>query len=132
MSKVSDYLKKGTFFLATVDGDQPKVRPIGAFTKDEEGKVHVGIGSFKNVYKQLQANPKCEIVACEGGTWLRYTGKAVFDETDEYSEAILDMVPFLREHVYNEETGFKMVTFYLEDATAIVIDMMTVVEELDV
>ena len=132
MSQVSDFLKKGTFFLATVDGDQPRLRPIGAFTKDEEGKVHIGIGDFKNVYKQLQANPKCEIVACDGGEWLRYTGTAVFDDTDKYSEAILDAVPFLRKHVYNEETGFKMVTFHLEDATALVIDMMTVTEEIDV
>ncbi|MGI6221778.1 MAG: pyridoxamine 5'-phosphate oxidase family protein [Coriobacteriales bacterium] len=132
MSQIGDYLKKGTYFLATVDGDQPRVRPVGAVYDGPDGRAHIGIGSFKNVYKQLKANPKCEIVACDGGEWLRYTGTAVFDDTDEYSEAILDAIPFLREHVYNEETGFKMETFHLENATAQIIDMMTVVEELDV
>lgn len=131
MSQIGDFLRKGTFFLATVDGDQPKLRPIGALAEGDDGRVHIGIGDFKEVCKQLKANPKCEVVACDGGEWLRYTGTAVFDETDQYSEAILNAIPFLREHVYNETTGYKMVTFHLEDAKAVIIDMMTVIEELD-
>ena len=82
MSKINDFLSEaGVFFLATVDGDQPKLRPLGAHF-DMDGKVLFGVGDFKDVYRQLVANPKTEIVACkENGHWLRYTGKAVF-ETD--------------------------------------------------
>ena len=67
-----------TFYLATVDGDQPKLRPLGAHHL-VDGKVWLGVGEFKNVYRQLVANPKCEVVALQpaGGKWLRWTGRAV-------------------------------------------------------
>ncbi|MBR2560836.1 MAG: pyridoxamine 5'-phosphate oxidase family protein, partial [Eubacterium sp.] len=65
MSKVNDFLSEaGTFFLATVDGDQPKVRPLGLHF-EMDGKVLFGIGDFKNVYRQLVKNPNTEIVACK-------------------------------------------------------------------
>ena len=124
MSKVNDFLTEaGVFFLATADGDQPKVRPLGAHLEMDD-KVIFGVGDFKNVYKQLAANPKVEIVACKpDGHWLRYTGKAVFEEDPKYAEALLDMMPDLR-NIYNEETGNKMMTFHLEDATAVDIPVM--------
>ncbi|MBE6029183.1 MAG: pyridoxamine 5'-phosphate oxidase [Clostridiales bacterium] len=124
MSKVNDFLTEaGVFFLATVDGDQPKVRPLGAHLEMDD-KVLFGVGDFKDVYKQLVANPKVEIVACkQDGHWMRYTGKAVFEEDPKYAEAILDMIPDLR-NIYNEQTGNKMMTFHLEDATAVDIAMM--------
>jgi uncharacterized pyridoxamine 5'-phosphate oxidase family protein len=124
MSKINDFLTEaGVFFLATVDGDQPKLRPLGAHM-EADGKVMFGVGDFKGVYKQLVANPKTEIVACkEDGHWLRYTGKAVFDEDPKYAEMFLDGMPDLRE-VYNEETGHRMMTFHLEDATAFDIPVM--------
>ena len=119
MSKVNDFLTEvGVFFLATADGDQPKLRPLGAHLEMDD-KVIFGVGDFKNVYKQIAANPKVEIVACKpDGHWLRYTGKAVFEEDPKYAEAMLDMMPDLR-NIYNEETGNKMMTFHLEDATAV-------------
>ena len=124
MSKVNDFVTEaGGFFLATVDGDQPKVRPLGAHLEMDD-KVLFGVGDFKDVYKQLVANPKVEIVACkQDGHWMRYTGKAVFEDDPKYAEAILDMIPDLR-NIYNEQTGNKMMTFHLEDATAVDIPMM--------
>ena len=124
MSKVNDFLTEaGVFFLATADGDQPKLRPLGAHLEMDD-KVIFGVGDFKNVYRQLVANPKVEIAACKpDGHWLRYTGKAVFEEDPKYAEAMLDMMPDLR-NIYNEETGNKMMTFHLEDATAVDIPVM--------
>lgn len=124
MSKVNDFLTEvGVFFLATADGDQPKLRPLGAHLEMDD-KVIFGVGDFKNVYKQIEANPKVEIVACKpDGHWLRYTGKAVFEEDPKYAEAMLDMMPDLR-NIYNEETGNKMMTFHLEDAIAVDIPVM--------
>ena len=124
MSKLSDFLTEaGIFFLATNDGAQPKLRPLGAHI-EMDGKVLFGIGDFKDVYKQLKANPLCEIAACKpDGHWLRYTGKAVFETDQKYAEAVLEGAPHLR-NIYNDETGNKMMMFRLEDAKAVVIAVM--------
>lgn len=124
MSKINDYLTKaGVFFLATVDGDQPKLRPLGAHLEMDD-KVIFGVGDFKAVYRQMVANPKVEIVACiDGGHWMRYTGKAVFETDEKYAEAMLDGMPHLR-GIYNDETGHKMMCFHLEEATAVDIPLM--------
>jgi len=124
MSKINNYLNDTrVFFLATIDGDQPKVRPLGAHLEMDD-KVIFGVGDFKNVYKQMLANPKVEIVACkQDGHWMRYTGKAVFETDDKYAEAMLDGAPHLR-NIYNEKTGNKMMCFHLEDATAVDIAVM--------
>ncbi|MBR6444040.1 MAG: pyridoxamine 5'-phosphate oxidase family protein [Firmicutes bacterium] len=130
MSKVNDFLTEaGVFFLATCDGDQPKARPLGAHL-EADGKVLFGVGDFKNVYRQLQANPKVEIVAAKpDGHWLRYTGKAVFEDDPKYAEMIMDGLPQLRD-IYNETTGNKMMVFHLEDATAVDIPVMGEGEDL--
>jgi uncharacterized pyridoxamine 5'-phosphate oxidase family protein len=124
MSKINEFLNEaGVFFLATEDGDQPKVRPLGAHL-EMDGKVLFGIGNFKAVYRQMQANPKVEIVACrQDGHWLRYTGKAVFETDEKYAETMLDAAPHLR-NIYNEKTGNKMMVFHIEDATAVDIPVM--------
>ena len=130
MSKINDFITEaGVFFLATVDGDQPKVRPLGAHM-EMDGKVLFGIGDFKDVYRQLCANPKTEIVACKPDShWLRYTGTAVFEDDPKYAEAFLNAMPMLR-GIYNDETGHKMMVFHLENATAYDIKMMPPGEEL--
>jgi uncharacterized pyridoxamine 5'-phosphate oxidase family protein len=124
MSKINDYLTEaGVFFLATEDGNQPKIRPLGAHL-EMDGKVLFGVGDFKEVYKQMQANPQVEIVACkQDGHWLRYTGTAVFETDYKYAEAMLDLSPELR-NIYNDETGNKMAVFHLENATAVDIAVM--------
>ena len=118
MSKIDDFLTEaGTFFLATTDGNQPKARPLGAHM-EVDGKIIFGVGDFKNVYKQLVANPLVEIVACKtDGHWLRYTGKAVFDNNDDYSQKMIAASHL--EKIYNDETGNKLMTFHLENATAV-------------
>jgi uncharacterized pyridoxamine 5'-phosphate oxidase family protein len=124
MSKLNDFLTEaGVFFLATADGDQPKLRPLGAHL-ELDGKVIFGVGDFKQVYRQLKANPKVELVACKpDGNWLRYTGTVAFETDPKYAEAMLEAAPQLRD-IYNEKTGYKMATFHLENATAVVIPVM--------
>lgn len=118
--------KAKTLFMATVDGDQPKNRPISGHFIDGE-RVIFGIGGFKDVYRQLAANPKLEFVGLyDGVKWLRLTGRAVFDEAAEretHQEKMLETLPFLRK-IYNAETGNKLMTFHLEDATAEVVNFM--------
>ncbi len=130
MSKINDFLTEaGVFFLATADGDQPKLRPLGAHMEMDD-KVLFGVGDFKDVYRQMVANPKVEIVACkQDGHWMRYTGKAVFETDEKYANAMLDGAPHLRS-IYNEETGNKMMVFHIEDATAVDIAVMGAGESL--
>jgi uncharacterized pyridoxamine 5'-phosphate oxidase family protein len=124
MSKINNYLNETkVFFLATVDGNQPKIRPLGAHL-ETDGKVMFGVGDFKDVYKQMKANPQVEIVACkQDGHWLRYTGTAVFETDYKYAETMLDAAPHLR-NIYNDETGNKLAMFHLENATAVDIPVM--------
>jgi uncharacterized pyridoxamine 5'-phosphate oxidase family protein len=124
MSRIGDFLKEtGVFFLATEDGNQPKIRPLGAYL-EMDGKVLFGVGDFKDVYKQMKVNPQVEIAACkQNGHWLRYTGTAVFETDEKYAEAMLDAAPDLR-NIYNEKTGNKMAVFHLENATAVDIPVM--------
>ena len=116
-----------TFYLATVDGDQPKLRPLGAHHL-VDGKVWLGVGEFKNVYRQLVANPKCEVVALQpaGGKWLRWTGRAVFAdgaERERLEEVFLSAAPRLR-RIYNKKPGKRMMCFTLVDSRAELIPMM--------
>lgn len=124
MNRIEEFLKEtNAFFLATCDGDQPKCRPLGLHIICD-GKLLFGVGDFKDVYKQLKANPKVEIVSLKSdGHWLRYTGKAVFETDPKYAEAALDSAPYLR-NIYNDQTGNKMMMFRLEDAAAVDIAVM--------
>ena len=126
--QINDLLSSaGAFFLATADGDQPKLRPIGAHHL-VDGRVWLGVGEFKNVYRPLAANPKCEIVALQpnGRDWLRWTGRAVFAEGAErerLEEIFLDSMPDLRA-VYDKTPGKRMMCFTLADARAELIHLM--------
>ena len=123
MDKIIAFLNEARiFYLATCDGAQPKLRPLGAFI-EADGKLLFGVGDFKNVYKQLKANPLCEIVACKNnGHWLRYTGKAVFETDPKYAEKMISQSHL--ENIYNEKTGYKLAVFHIEDATAVDIAVM--------
>ncbi len=116
MSKVADFLKKaGTYYLATVEGDQPRVRPFGTIN-EFEGRLYIQTGKSKDVAKQIFANPKVELCAFEGGQWIRITCKLVEDDRREARKSMLDAYPDLR-GMYNEDDG-NTVVFYMEDATA--------------
>lgn len=123
MSKITDFLNEaGVFFLGTIDGNQPKLRPLGAHI-EMDGKVLFGVGEFKDVYRQMQANPLVEIAACKkDGHWLRYTGKAVFETDPKYAEAMIKAAHL--EEIYNDKTGNKLGIFRLEDAKAVDIAVM--------
>ena len=124
MSRIHEFLDEaGVFFLATEDGPQAKVRPLGAHI-ELNGKEYFTVGDFKAVYRQMAEDPLVEIAAFtpKGMKWLRYTGRAVFEENKEVQEQILERLPHLRK-AYSEESGHKMMIFSLEDATARIIDM---------
>ncbi|TZE80270.1 pyridoxamine 5'-phosphate oxidase family protein [Calorimonas adulescens] len=103
MDEVLQFLKDNSpFYLATIDGDTPKVRPFG-FVMKYEGKLCFCTNNQKDVYRQLKANPKFEISAtAKTGEWLRLKGKAVFITSRESKKAALDTMPSLRS-LYSED-----------------------------
>lgn len=122
LKEISAFIDQANvFYLATVDGDQPKNRPLGGH-HIFDGKLMFTVGDHKNVYRQMQANPKVEIVAFFEGNWLRYTGRAVFETDPKYSEMALESNPFLKT-IYNETTGLHLALFHLEDAKAAILDI---------
>jgi uncharacterized pyridoxamine 5'-phosphate oxidase family protein len=123
MSKVLDFLKDAqVFFIATVDGDTPKVRPFGlAF--EFEGKLYFGVGDYKPSYRQLQANPKFEISAVRNGIeWIRLSAKAVFDDRAEVSNKAFEVAPNLKD-AYLGEGKPKLALFYADDLKATIYDL---------
>lgn len=90
MEKVLEYLKAcGTFYIATVEDDQPRVRPFGCVT-EYEGKLYVETNNRKEVYKQLIANSKTEICGMHNGTWIRVTGELAEDTRREARAAMME------------------------------------------
>lgn len=116
MQEVYEFLKKaGTYYLATVEGDQPRVRPFGT-ANIFEGKLYIQTGKIKPCSKQMAANPKVEICAFTGGQWLRIAAKAIDDDRLEAKQAMLDAYPGLQGQ-YKADDGNTQV-LYLADATA--------------
>ncbi|MBQ9719160.1 MAG: pyridoxamine 5'-phosphate oxidase family protein [Oscillospiraceae bacterium] len=116
MKEALEFLKKAsTFYLATVEGDQPHVRPFGAVC-EFKGKLYIVTNNTKDVYKQMAANPKIEISGMAGGKWIRLKAEAVRDDRFEARKAMLDANPSLR-NMYNEDDG-KVEVLYLQNATA--------------
>ncbi|HCM90986.1 MAG TPA: NimC/NimA family protein [Lachnospiraceae bacterium] len=116
MERVEKFLKDaGTYYLATMDGDQPRVRPFGTI-HNYEGRLYIQTGKSKDVSKQIHANPKVEICACMGPEWLRVSATLVEDDRREARQSMLDAYPSLQ-GMYSADDGNTEV-FYLEDATA--------------
>ena len=116
MEEVIQFLKDcGTYYLATVEGDQPRVRPFGT-AHAFEGKLYIQTGKSKDVSRQMLANPKIEICAFRNGQWLRIQALAVEDDRVEARKSMLDAYPSLRDR-YDENDGNTQV-FYLKDALA--------------
>ena len=117
MDKVLKFLKDAeTYYLATVEGDQPRVRPFGT-AHVFEGKLYIQTGKVKDVSKQLHQNPKAEICAFKNGEWLRISGELVEDDRNEARQSMLDAYPSLQK-MYKADDGNTEV-FYFENATAI-------------
>ena len=116
MKRVEQFLKDaGTYYLATVEGDQPRVRPFGT-AHIFEGKLYIQTGKVKDVSKQLHANPKAEICAFKDGKWLRVAGELVEDDRREARQSMLDAYPSLQK-MYAADDGNTEV-FYFKNATA--------------
>ena len=116
MKEVYEFLKKaGTFYIATVDGDKPRVRPFGVVNIFED-KLYLQTGKRKDVSKQISVNPNVEICAFLNGKWIRVSGVLVSDDRIEAKKSMLDANPSLRS-MYNENDDNTEV-LYFKDTTA--------------
>ena len=116
MQRAVDFLKKAeVYYLATVDGDQPRVRPFGT-AHVFEGKLYIQTGKIKDVSKQIHNNPTVEICAFSEGQWLRIAGELVEDDRREARQSMLDAYPSLQ-GMYSADDGNTEV-FYFKNATA--------------
>lgn len=115
IDEVCEFLKDlGTYYLATMDGDQPRVRPFGT-ANIFEGKLYIQTGKSKDVAKQIEANPKFEICGFKQ-SWIRVSGKLVEDPREEAQESMLEAYPSLKS-MYAVGDG-NTVVYYIEDGEA--------------
>lgn len=116
MKEVYDFLKSAeTYYLATVEGDQPRVRPFGTVDIFED-KLYIQTGKSKDVSKQLAANPKAELCAFKDGKWLRVSGELVNDDRREAKEHMLDGYPQLKAMYSADDDNTQVL--YFKNATA--------------
>ena len=116
MKRVLEFLKNSeVYYLATVEGDQPRVRPFGT-VNEFEGKLYIQTGKVKPTSHQLAANPKAEICAFKDGAWIRVACELVEDDRFEAKKSMLDAYPNLR-HMYDENDGNTQV-LYMQNAVA--------------
>lgn len=116
MERVAKFLKDAEiYYLATVEGNQPRVRPFGT-AHIFEGRLYIQTGKKKDVSKQLHANPKAEICAFKNGEWLRVTGELIEDDRIEARQSMLDAYPSLQK-MYAADDGNTEV-FYFKNAAA--------------
>lgn len=111
MKEVYDFLKEcGTYYLATIDNDTPRVRPFGTINIFED-KLYIQTGKSKDVYKQIISNPNVEICAFNNGKWIRVNGKLIPDDRRVAKKDMLDKYPELRA-MYNEEDDNTIVLYF--------------------
>lgn len=116
MKRVYDFLKKAeVYYLATVEGDQPRVRPFGT-VNEFEGKLYIQTGKVKPTSHQLAVNPKAELCAFADGAWIRVACELVEDDRVQARKSMLDAYPDLR-RMYDENDGNTQV-FYMKNAVA--------------
>ncbi|MCD8118678.1 MAG: pyridoxamine 5'-phosphate oxidase family protein [Lachnospiraceae bacterium] len=117
MNKVYEFLKEaGTYYLATDDNGQPRVRPFGTIHLYED-RLYIQTGKGKAVAKQMLANPKIEICAMKNGDWIRVSGTVALDDCVEAQESMLDAYPNLRD-MYTTGTDGNTAVFYFVNGTA--------------
>ena len=116
MQEVLDFLKKaGTYYLATTEGDQPRVRPFGT-AHIYNGKLYIQTAKDKPCAKQMAANPKIEICAMNEGAWIRIAASAITDDSREAKLSMLEAYPMLKERYSADDDNTNVL--YLKDATA--------------
>lgn len=116
MQRIYDFLKEAeTYYLATVDGDQPRVRPFGTVDL-YKGRIGIQTGKKKELFKQISKNPKVEICAMRGGEWLRVEGEVYADDSIEACEHMLNSYENLRS-LYTPGDG-NCVVLYFKSGTA--------------
>lgn len=119
MEEIVKFLKEAeTYYLATVEGDQPRVRPFGT-AHIFEGKLYIQTGKKKDVSKQLHVNPKVELCVFKGGEWIRVTGELVEDDRIEARESMLDAYPALKK-MYAEYSGRFLYIPFKQGSSAII------------
>ena len=129
--KINEFLNNaGVWFFLTTDGTQPKGRPF-RFHLLQNDTLYFGTGTFKKVYAQMKANPHVEVLAVNDNEFLRYDGDVVFEETDAIANAVLEKAPQMKQ-VYNEQTGFKLGIFHLENGKAEICTMTGQKESFEV
>ena len=117
MERTCRFLKEaGVYYLATVEGDQPRVRPFGT-AHIFDGGLYIQTGKIKPVSGQLAENPKFEICAFKNGEWLRLSGELVEDDREEARKSMFDAYPELRS-MYSENDGNTQV-FRVKNGTAV-------------
>lgn len=117
MNEVYEFLKAAqTYYLATVEGDQPRVRPFGTVDLFE-GRLYIQTGKIKEVSKQLQANPKAEICTFMDGVWLRVSGELVRDDRREAKAHMLEGYPSLQAMYSPDDDNTEVL--YFKNATAV-------------
>ena len=118
MNRIYDFLKSaGTYYLATVEDNQPRVRPFGTIDLFED-KLYIQTGKIKEVSKQMHKNPKVEICAFKDGKWIRVSGEVEVDDRREARKHMLDNYPELR-NMYNEDDGNTEV-WYFKNGEAVI------------
>lgn len=111
LEKVCAFLRDaGTYYLATAEGDQPRVRPFGTVLV-YGGRLYIQTGKVKDVSKQLAANPKAELCAFRDGVWLRVAGELVNDDDRAVKAAMLDQYPSLKA-MYDPDDGNTQVLYF--------------------
>ena len=119
MNEVLEYLKScGTFYVATCEGDQPRVRPFGAVC-EFEGKLYIVTNNRKNVYRQMKQDGKIEICGMHNGTWMRVEGTVTEDTRREARVAMMDANGAALSSMYSVDDGL-MTVFRIESGTATV------------
>lgn len=130
VAKVNEFLDNAkTFYFLTTDGDQPKGRPF-SFHMLVEDKLYFGCGTFKKVYSQLSANPKVEVLAVNGGEFMRYDGTVKEVNDDTLLDKVRESMPQIM--AMYDKNGWTMQLFYLENGHAEIRGMMDLKEEFDV
>jgi len=127
--KVYEYLEKAkVFYISTVDGDKPKVRPF-SFKMIVDDVLYFGVGEFKDCYKQMQKNNNVEICASDGQKFLRFYGKAEFINDPKLFDKMMEIMPSVG-HLYKSK-GWKMAFFTLKPARAEFRNIFSIEETLE-